>query len=58
MSEELIKFLDKNHGLALRRLTPFGTPGVLESKLMSWLKAQPDVGQPVRPKGPPPPSAI
>lgn len=48
LSEESIKRLAKTHGFPLRRLTPYATPGVLESELVSWLKAQPHVGQPVR----------
>ena len=48
LSEESIKRLSKTHGLPLRRLTPNATPGVLESELISWLKAQPRVGAPIR----------
>ena len=48
LSEESIKRLAKNHGFPLRRLTPYATPGVLESELVRWLKAQPRVGQPIR----------
>jgi predicted DNA-binding transcriptional regulator AlpA len=44
LSEESIKRLAKNHGFPLRRLTPYATPGVLESELVSWLKAQPLTG--------------
>jgi hypothetical protein len=40
LSEESIKRLSKNHGFPLRRLTPYATPGVLESELFRWLKAQ------------------
>ena len=50
LSEESIKRLAKTHGFPLRRLTPYATPGVLESEMVSWLKAQPHVGQPVRVK--------
>jgi hypothetical protein len=50
LSEESIKRLAKTHGLPLRRVTPFATPGSLESELMRWLKAQPQVGAPVRSK--------
>jgi len=48
LSEESIKRLAKNHGFPLRRLTPYATPGVLESELVPWLKAQPLRGQPIR----------
>ena len=41
LSEESIKRLAKTHGFPLRRLTPYATPGVLESEMVSWLKAQP-----------------
>jgi hypothetical protein len=50
LSEESIKRLAKTHGFPLRRLTPYATPGVLESELVSWLKDQPHVGRPVRAK--------
>ena len=50
LSEESIKRLAKTQGFPLRRLTPHATPGVLESELVSWLKAQPRVGTPVRAK--------
>ena len=50
LSEESIKRLAKTHGLPLRRVTPFATPGSLESELVNWLKAQPQVGAPVRSK--------
>ena len=52
LSEESIKRLAKTHGLPLRRVTPFATPGTLESELIKWLKAQPKVGAPVRSKVP------
>jgi hypothetical protein len=48
LSEESIKRLAKTHGLPLRRVTPFATPGTLESELVKWLKNQPLVGPPVR----------
>ena len=48
LSEESIKRFAKKHGFPLRRLTPYATPGVLESELFSWLKAQPLVGRAVR----------
>jgi len=48
LSEESIKRLAKSHGFPLRRLTPYATPGALESELIPWLKAQPLVGQPIR----------
>ena len=48
LSEESIKRLAKNHGFPLRRLTPYATPGVLESELIRWLKAQPLIGQAIR----------
>jgi hypothetical protein len=48
LSEESIKRLAKNRGLPLRRVTPYATPGVLESELVLWLKAQPLIGQPIR----------
>jgi hypothetical protein len=50
LSEESMKRLAKNHGFPLRRLTPYATPGVLESEMVRWLKAQPRVGQPIRAK--------
>ena len=50
LSEESIKRLAKTHGLPLRRVTPFATPGVLESELVHWLKGQPQIGAPVRSK--------
>jgi len=50
LSEESMKRVAKNHGFPLRRLTPYATPGVLESELFSWLKAQPLVGKPIRAK--------
>ena len=43
LSEDSIKRLAKNHGLALRRVSPFAMPGTLESELVEWLKAQPPV---------------
>jgi hypothetical protein len=36
LSEESIKRLAKSHGFPLRRLTPYATPGVLESELFRW----------------------
>jgi predicted DNA-binding transcriptional regulator AlpA len=50
LSDESIKRLAKTHGLPLRRVTPFATPGALESELVKWLKAQPQIGAPVRSK--------
>ena len=50
LSEESMKRVAKNHGFPLRRLTPYATPGVLESELFTWLKAQPRVGWPIRAK--------
>jgi predicted DNA-binding transcriptional regulator AlpA len=51
LSEESLKRFAKNHGFPLRRLTPYSTPGMLESELVEWLKAQPMVGRPIRAKG-------
>ena len=48
LSEESIKRLAHSHGLPLRRVTPFATPGAIESELFRWLMAQPRVGPPVR----------
>jgi hypothetical protein len=48
LSEESIKRLSKSHGFPLRRITPYATPGALESELIPWLKAQPLVGHPIR----------
>jgi predicted DNA-binding transcriptional regulator AlpA len=48
LSEESIKRFAKKNGFPLRRLTPYATPGVLESELFRWLKAQPLVGPAVR----------
>jgi hypothetical protein len=50
LSEDSIKRLAKNHGLPLRRVSPFATPGALEAELVEWLKSQPLVGPPVRPR--------
>jgi hypothetical protein len=50
LSEDSMKRVAKNHGFPLRRLTPYATPGVLESELFSWLKAQPRVGRSIRAK--------
>jgi hypothetical protein len=55
LSEESLKRLATNHGFPLRRLTPYATPGALESELVHWLKAQPRVGQPIRAKRAPRP---
>jgi hypothetical protein len=52
LSEESIKRLSKSHGFPLRRLTPYATPGVIQSELLRWLKAQPLVGPAVRVKKP------
>ncbi|MBI2348446.1 MAG: hypothetical protein HYV05_07315 [Deltaproteobacteria bacterium] len=52
LSQESIKRLAKKRGLPLRRVTPFATPGILESELFAWLKGQPFVGPAVRSKGP------
>jgi predicted DNA-binding transcriptional regulator AlpA len=52
LSEESIKRLAKTHGLPLRRVTPFATPGALESELVRWLKSQPLIGLPVRSRRP------
>jgi hypothetical protein len=48
LSEESIRRLGKNRGLPLRRVTPYATPGALESELIKWLKAQPLIGEAVR----------
>jgi hypothetical protein len=48
LSEESIKRLAKNHGFPLRRLTPYATPGVLQSEMVRWLKQQPPIGQAIR----------
>lgn len=48
LSEESIKRLAKKRGLPLRRVSTYATPGMLESELVAWLKAQPPVGPPVR----------
>jgi hypothetical protein len=50
LSDESIKLLAKTRCLPLRRVTPFATPGVLQSELVRWLKAQPQVGASVRSK--------
>jgi CheY-like chemotaxis protein len=42
LREESIKRLAKTHGFPLRRLTPYATPGVLESELVCWLKSNPN----------------
>ena len=34
LSEESIKRLSKSHGFPLRRLTPYATPGVIQSELL------------------------
>ena len=46
LGEDSIKRLAKNHGLPLRRVSPFATPGALEAELVEWLKSQPLVGPP------------
>jgi hypothetical protein len=38
LSEDSIKRMAKNQRLPLRRLTPDGTPGVLESEFLRWFK--------------------
>lgn len=48
LSEESLKRLAKNRGFPLRRVTPYATPGVLESELVLWLKAPPLIGQRIR----------
>jgi hypothetical protein len=48
LSQDSIKRLAKNHGLPLRRVSPFATPGALESELVGWLKNRPLVGPAVR----------
>jgi hypothetical protein len=48
LSEESIKRLARAHGFPLRRLTPHATPGVFQSELIAWFKAQPKVGPPIR----------
>jgi predicted DNA-binding transcriptional regulator AlpA len=40
LSEESIKRLAKKNGFPLRRLTPYATPGVIESEFFRWLKTQ------------------
>ncbi len=50
LSEESIKRLAKKHGFPLRRITPYAKPGVLESELVRWMKAQPLTGRAVRKK--------
>jgi hypothetical protein len=50
LSEESIKRLAKKNGFPLRRLTPYATPGVIESEFFRWLKTQPLVGRAVRAK--------
>lgn len=49
LGEDSIKRLAKRRALPLRRITPYATPGMIESELLAWLKVQPLVGQPVRP---------
>ena len=51
LSEGSIRRLGKKRGLPLRRVTPYATPGALETELFEWLKAQPMIGGPVRPAG-------
>jgi hypothetical protein len=48
LSQESIKRLANTHGLPLRRVTPFATPGALETELLDWLKSQPQEGAPIR----------
>lgn len=48
LSEESIRRLARSHGFPLRRLTPYATPGALESELIPWLKGQPLVGHSIR----------
>ena len=51
LSEESIKRLAKDHRFPLRRITPYATPGILESDLVRWLKTQPRRGPAIRKKG-------
>jgi hypothetical protein len=48
LSEESILRMSKSHGLPLKRVTPFATPGCLEEDLVKWLKRQPRIGKAVR----------
>jgi hypothetical protein len=48
--QDSIKRLAKNHTLAPRRVTPFATPGVLESELIASIKREPRIGPPARQK--------
>jgi predicted DNA-binding transcriptional regulator AlpA len=48
LSEDSIKRIAKKRGLPLPRVSPYATPGMLESEMIEWLKSQPLVGQTVR----------
>jgi hypothetical protein len=48
LSEESVLRISKTHGLPLKRVTPFATPGCLESELIDWIKRQPPTGRAVR----------
>jgi predicted DNA-binding transcriptional regulator AlpA len=48
LSEDSLKRLAKKRRLPLRRVSPYATPGMLESELVIWLKQQPLIGEAVR----------
>jgi hypothetical protein len=48
LSEESILRISKTRGLPLKRITPFATPGCLQTHLFKWLEQQPRAGKAVR----------
>jgi hypothetical protein len=48
LSEDSILRIAKTHGLPLKRITPFATPGCLQTHLFKWIEQQPRAGRAVR----------
>ncbi len=48
LSKLALQQLAKGRGLPLRRVTPYATPGVLESELIPWIKKQPRLGSAIK----------
>lgn len=48
LSKESILRIAKTHGLPLKRITPFATPGCLQTDLFKWIERQPRAGKAVR----------
>lgn len=51
LKPESVVRLARTQGLPLRRVTPRGAPGAMESELLAWMRKRPRVGQPVREPG-------